>query len=149
MLDLITKSKVRQKILRLIFANPAKEFYLTEIAKKIGASIGNCQRESTKLVKTGILNSQKRNNLLFYSINKKNPLLKDLRGIINKTIGIEEELKKMIEKIPNVKFAFIFGSYAKNRLSADSDIDLFIWGIYDTETANNKVFIVYNWILIP
>ena len=128
MFDLIFKSKIRKEILRLLFSCSGREFYLSEIAKKIHASVGNCQRELDKLVKSNILISQKKNNLKMYFVDKKNPFYKDLKNIIDKTIGIEGEIKKTIKKISGIEFAFIFGSYSKNDFLNSSDIDLFIIG---------------------
>lgn len=134
MFDLIFKSKIRKEILKLLFSHLNKELYLSEIAKKINASIGNCQRELDKLVKSNILISQKKNNLKMYFVDKKNPFYKELKSIIDKTIGIEGEIKKIIKKISSIEFAFIFGSYSKNEFSNSSDIDLFIIG----EVNENK-----------
>jgi len=137
MFDLIFKSKIRKEILRLLFSYSGREFYLSEIAKKIHASVGNCQRELDKLVKSNILISQKKNNLKMYFVDKKNPFYKDLKNIIDKTIGIEGEIKKTIKKISGIEFAFIFGSYSKNDFLNSSDIDLFIIG----EINENKFLI--------
>ena len=129
MLDLISKSKIKQKILRLFFAQTDKEYYLSEIAQKIQGSIGNTQRELEKMSKAGILNSFKKANLRFYSLNKANPIYQQLKDIVHKTIGIETEIKGVIKKMPGVKFALIFGSYAKKGdFSAASDLDLMIIG---------------------
>ncbi len=128
MLDLITKSKIRKNIIRLLFANPDEEFYLSEIAKKINASVGTCRRELSKMAKSGILKFGKKANLVFYSINKQSPVFRELAAIVNKTIGIDAEIKKMIQDIKGVKFAFIFGSYVQKKFTADSDIDLFLIG---------------------
>ncbi len=128
MFDFLAKSITRQKILKILFANPDKEFYLSEIARKVKASAGNCQRELKKMVKIGVLNSDKKNNLRIFSVNKKNPVYKETYNIINKTIGVEDEIKRLIKKIPGINFAFIFGSYVKGDFSANSDIDLFIIG---------------------
>ena len=48
-----------------------------------------------------------------------------------KTVGVEGLLKKVFEKIENVDFAFLYGSFAKNTTSANSDIDLIIIGEVD------------------
>lgn len=139
MLDIISKSKIKQKILRLFFSRPDKEYYLTEIARKIGASPGNSQRELEKMLKAGILNSSKKGNLRMYSLNKTNPLYRQLKQIVNKTIGIEEEMKKIIKKIKGINFAFIFGSYVNGDFSANSDIDLFIIGKIDENQFSREI----------
>jgi len=40
MLELFTKSKIRQKIILLFIYNQNKEFYLSEIAKRVKTSAG-------------------------------------------------------------------------------------------------------------
>ena len=92
MLDSIFKSKIKREILNFLFSFSEKEFYLSEIARKINASVGNCQRELDKLVKADILSSEKRNNLKLYFVDKKNPFYNDLKNIINKTIGLEGKI---------------------------------------------------------
>ncbi|HAI74412.1 MAG TPA: hypothetical protein DCS28_02030 [Candidatus Moranbacteria bacterium] len=126
--DILGKSKIRQSILKLLFSNQEKEFYLSEIARIINASRGNAQKELKKLEETGIIKSEKRNNLRYYFLNKQNPLFTEWEGMVKKTVGIENELKNIIQKISEIEYAFIFGSYAKNDFKSESDIDLFIIG---------------------
>lgn len=133
MLDLITKSKIRKKILRLLFANQDKAFYLSEIARAVDTSAGTCQRELRKMVSAGILIISQKAHLKFFTVNKANPLFQELRRIIRKTIGIEEELKSILKKISGIQYAFLFGSYVKKNFSANSDIDLFIIGTIDED----------------
>lgn len=139
MLDLITKSKTRQKILKLLFANENKSFYLSEIAKKTKTSTGTCQRELNKMVKSGILKTEKQGPLRYYTLNKQNSLFNEFKSIVNKTIGIEPELKKQVNKIKGLKYAFIFGSYAKGDFGANSDIDLFVIGRIDEDDLFPKI----------
>jgi len=138
MIDLITKSKVRQNILKLLFADPRKELYLSEIAKKINASIGNCRRELDKMAKAGILKTKKKGNLVLYAVNRQGAIYNELAKIISKTIGPEAELKKLIREVGGVKFAFIFGSYLKKDFSANSDLDLFLIGEVDENKLVKK-----------
>jgi len=139
MLEIITKSKIRQNILKIIFFNQDKDFYLSELADRVGASVGNCQRELEKMVKNGILKSQKIHNLRFYTINKTAPFLGELINIVNKTFGLEPSLKNILDKIDNIEFAFIFGSYVKGEFSATSDVDLFIIGNPDENVLIKEI----------
>ena len=139
MLDLIAKSKVRQNILKLLFADPQKKLYLSEIAKKINASVGNCRRELDKMTEAGVLKTKKQGNLAFYAVNRQGAIYGELAKIISKTIGPEMELKKLISGLVGVKFAFIFGSYLKKDFSADSDLDLFLIGEVDETKLLKKI----------
>jgi len=130
MFEMIFKSKIRREIFKCLFLSN-KEFYLSEIARQVSTSVGTCQRELDRLVMSSILISQKKDNRKIYAVDKKNPFYRELKSIINKTIGIDGEIKRMIKKIPEIEYAFIFGSYSKGYLSNNSDIDLFIIGLID------------------
>ena len=128
MFQSLFRSKNRSAILRLFFSNPDREFYIRELARRIDASAGNTQKELMRLGQAGVLKSSQKGNLRFFALNKSHPLFSEMEKIVAKTIGIEFELKKALEGLKHLKFAFIFGSYAKGDLKEDSDIDVFIIG---------------------
>ena len=128
MIGILTKSKIRQRIIRLFLYNKNKEFYLSEIAKKAGTSPGTAQRELNRLIDNDFIIFKKRANLSIYALNKRYSLLKEIETIVQKTFGIEVQLKNDLVKFENLEYAFIFGSYAKGGFKSDSDIDLFLIG---------------------
>lgn len=128
MIDLLTKSKIRQRIILLFIYNQGKEFYLSEIAKEIHSSPGTTQRELEKLLQNDFLLFKKKANLSFYMLNKQYSLLEEVESIVKKTIGIEFILKNRLVQIENIEFAFLYGSFVKGGMKSDSDIDLFVIG---------------------
>jgi predicted nucleotidyltransferase len=98
------------------------------MARFVGTTQGTCRRELNKLVDFGILTASKEGNLQYYQLNKKNPLYKEFKIIIQKTIGIEAILKSALLGIEGISYAFIFGSYVKDELRHDSDIDIVVIG---------------------
>jgi len=139
MLDLLTKSKIRQKIILLFIYNQNKEFYLSEIAKIVKTSAGTAQRELNKLLQGDFLVFKKKANLSIYMLNKRYSLLKEVESIIKKTFGIEVELKNELSKINKAAFAFLFGSYVKGGFKSDSDVDLFVIGEVDDDQVFKAV----------
>ncbi len=139
MLDLITKSKIRQKIVLLFIYNPEKKYYINETAKLIKTSAGTSQRELERLVKSGFLAKERKANLVYFKINAANPLLSDIKSIVNKTIGLEIILKKELEEIKDIDFVFLFGSYAKGNFNANSDIDLYVIGKIKENNLYKKI----------
>lgn len=139
MLDLIFKSKIRKKLLLLFVYNPEKKYYINEIARMVGTSSGTAQRELEKLASFDILVKIKKANVAYFYINKNNPILGDLKKIIEKTIGLEIILKKELEKSKKIKFSFLFGSYVKGDFKADSDIDLYVIGDIEEEDLYKAV----------
>ena len=128
MLNIITKSKIRQRLILLFIYSPEKEYYINEAAKLAKTSAGTAQRELEKLVAFGFLKKEKRANLAFFRADKESPLFHDIRNLVDKTIGIEYLLQQALAPEPGIKFAFLFGSYVKGDFNAKSDIDLFIIG---------------------
>lgn len=128
MLDLITKSKIRQKIILLFVYNPDKDYYLHEIARLVGSSAGTTQRELERLAENGLLIQEKRGNSKYFKLNTNSAIFNDFKNIVDKTIGLENILKTTLEKAKNIDFAFLFGSYVKGDFGPDSDIDLYIIG---------------------
>lgn len=129
----ITKSKVRSKLLSHFFTNPDTKLYLREIAAILKEDPGNLSKELTSLGREGIFESESRGNQKYFFLNKEYPLYKELESIIFKTIGIEGTIKDFLEKISGVKFAFIYGSFAKSSQNGHSDIDLAIIGDIDED----------------
>lgn len=128
MLDLITKSEIRKKILLLFFYNPKDAFYINQIARIIKTSAGNVQRELKKMKESGLLSKETKGNSVYFKIDTVNPIFNDLKNIVDKTIGLKNILEKTLKKNKDIDFAFLFGSYVKGNFAPDSDIDLYVIG---------------------
>lgn len=126
------RSKVTQKILTFFFLHEKERFYTNELARLINEDPANVHKKLLELKKEGILNDEFRGKERFFSLNKKYPFLREYKRLILKGIGFEKILKESLKKIKGIESVFIFGSYAKNKLSPESDIDLLIIGQPDT-----------------
>jgi predicted nucleotidyltransferase len=135
----ITKSKIRQDLLILFFTNPSQRYYLRELQRILGYSAGSIRRELLRFQTDDLFNTDRVANLLYYSINTKHPLYKELKSIVSKTVGVEGSLKKTLSSFKKIKIAFIYGSFATRREKAASDIDLMIIGEPNTSRLNEKI----------
>lgn len=122
---------MRRKLLTYFFSNPEAALYVREIAYILKEDPGNLSRELSRLEKEGIFISQSRGRQKHYSLNKNYPLFKEMKSIIFKTVGIEGSLRSVLSDVAGIEVAFIYGSYAKKKETATSDIDLFIIGSPD------------------
>lgn len=129
------ESKITQKLFTLFFANQEKEVYVNELARTLDIDPGNLDRKLKELKKEGIFKSEFRGKQKYYFLNKNFPLLHEYKQIFNKTIGLEYQLKKTLSKIKEISHAYIYGSYAKDKLGAHSDIDLIIIIKLDKEST--------------
>jgi len=122
------RSQITQKVLGYFLLNTESEMYLNEIAKKFEVDRGNLTRKLEEWKNEKILNKRKQGNLSIYSINKKYLFLKELKNIFLKSIGFEVELRNKLKQIKGIEKIIIFGSYTKNKLNSESDIDILIIG---------------------
>lgn len=124
-------SKIARKVLTYFLLNPQAEMYLNEMANKFNLDRGNLTKKLAEWEKEDILIKNKMGNLSLYKINKKYPLLTEMRKIAQKSFGLENKLKEALGKIKGLQMAVIFGSYAKDKLNAESDIDLLLVGSHN------------------
>ena len=84
----LTRSNIRQDLLTLFFTNPSKRFYLRELERVLGYSAGSIRREILKFQRDNLFKTEKLGNLIYYSLNTKHPLFKELKSIVSKTAGV-------------------------------------------------------------
>jgi len=135
----LLRSKITAEVLRYFFLNPSKRHYINELSGILNVDVGNLFRKLRELEKEGALVSEKRGNQKYYGLNKKYPLLKELKRIYEAKYGIVETFKKELEKIDGIKEAYIFGSYAKGNWQADSDLDILLIGDHSSLEAKRKI----------
>lgn len=128
MLNYLFSSKTRVEILKLFLFNSENSFYQRQISLLTSQSIRGVQREVEKLQKIGLIEASIQGNRIYYRVNKECPILEELKRILLKSVGIAEVLKENLNRTPDIRVAFIFGSYARGEESLSSDIDLFIVG---------------------
>lgn len=139
-MDMISlRSEITKKLLNYFFINPQESLYVNELSRKLNLDKRNLVKKLKELEKDGILKSQIRRNLKLYSINKSYPLYKEYKNIILKTTGLEDKLKKVMKEIAGIVEVYIYGSYAKNKMDAYSDIDLLIIGSHKIVLLQRKL----------
>lgn len=126
------RSKITQKILSLLILNEKGRFYVNELAKIIKEYPANVYKKLIELEKEGIISDDFQGMERYFFINKNYKFLKEYKNIILKDIGFEKILKEKLKQVEGIKSAYIFGSYAKNKMSAESDIDLLVVGDFKT-----------------
>lgn len=126
------RSKITQKILNLLLLNDKERFYVNEMAKLIKEEPSNVHKKLIELEKEGIISDNVQGMERYFFINKKYKFLKEYKNIILKGVGFEKILKEKLKQVKGVESAYIFGSYAKNKMSQESDIDILVVGNFKT-----------------
>lgn len=120
-------SSTRQRVLGLLFGQPSRSFYATELIALAGSGSGAVQRELAKLTQSGLVTVRAVGNQKHYQANPKSPIFEELRGIAQKTVGLAEPLREALDSLtPQIRAAFVYGSVAKRTDTAGSDIDLLV-----------------------
>jgi len=132
-------SKVTKKVLGYFFLHDNQSLYINEMERRFGVDKRNLVKKLKEFTAQGILVSEKKGKEVYYAINKKYPLFQEYKKIILKTYGIENELKEALSQIKGIEEAYIYGSYARNKMDAHSDIDVLIIGNADTLLLQKKV----------
>jgi predicted nucleotidyltransferase len=127
-MSLFGRSRVRDRILLEFFAKPGTTAHVREMARRVKASPPTVGSELADLARLGILQTQTIGRSLVYSIDDRSPLLPEIRGLVQKTIGVEGLIRKALEGLPGVDAAYIFGSHAAGTDTSQSDVDLLVIG---------------------
>jgi len=128
MLERLFTSKSRVKLLELLLLNPTEEFHLREISRRIQVSAPYVKREMTNLISLGLVLKRSQGNLTLFKFNKGSPIAEELKRIFLKTESFGRFIRDRIREIGEIRFALIYGSFAKGEEAETSDIDLLIVG---------------------
>ena len=122
------RSKVAIKLFDYYFLNPDAQHYINELARILGLDPKNTESKLKEFEEKGFFISEFRGKERYFFLAKNNPVLKHYRQIFLKTYGIEKRLKDVAGGIKGLKEAYIFGSYAANKMDSSSDIDILAIG---------------------
>lgn len=121
--------KTRQAVLSACLLHPEKWWYLSDLANFLKLTPSSLQRELASLSEVGLLEIKRDGNRVYYKANLAWPGIQELQSLFIKTIGIVDVVKAVVKKLmPEMDFAFIYGSFARGEALATSDIDLMFVG---------------------
>ena len=131
-------SGTQQRVLGLLFGQPDRSFYATELINLAGVGSGAVQRELARLAQSGLVTVKPVGNQRHYQANPASPIYDELCGVVRKTVGLAEPLRAALAPLTEqIKAAFVYGSIAKKQDTARSDIDLML--ISDTLTYGDTI----------
>jgi predicted nucleotidyltransferase len=126
-------TKTQQRVLALLFGQPDRSFFATELIELTRSGSGAVQRELRRLRESGLAVVTKVSNQTHFQANPASPVFSELRGIVLKTAGLAEPVRSALGPLAeHIQLAVIYGSVAKQTDTAYSDVDLLI--VSDTLT---------------
>jgi predicted nucleotidyltransferase len=122
-------SKVQQRVLALIFGQPERSFYMSEIVRNVHSGTGAVERELSRLQRSGLVSVERIGNQKHYRANHQSPIFAELQNLVIKTVALSEPLRMSLKPYADaIKAAFVYGSVAKGSDTSRSDIDLMVVG---------------------
>ncbi|MHC1716437.1 MAG: hypothetical protein AB9915_00880 [Candidatus Dojkabacteria bacterium] len=128
MLKKLFISKVRMRILEQYTANLNASFHVRGLVRLLDEEINAVRRELINLEAAGILKSQKEGNKLVYKINKKCPILLDLRSMFFKDSEVGLRIMEIINSIEGIQLVVLTESFLKKKYENNTDVDLLFIG---------------------
>jgi len=120
-------TSTQQRVLGLLFGQPNRSFFVTELMSLAASGRGGVQRELARLAKSGLVIVSRIGNQKHFQANHDSPLFGELRSIIEKTVGLQEPVRSALEPLAGeICLALIYGSVAKQSDTSSSDIDLLL-----------------------
>lgn len=113
------------------FVNSNTTAYLRSLESEFGESSNAIRIELNRLEEAGMLKSFMNGNKKMYQANDQHPLFREVRSILLKTIGIDQIIEKVIQRLGAVHQVFLIGEFAKGN---DSHVvDLVLTGNVDKQ----------------
>lgn len=131
MIETLISSKTRIKLMLKFFFNSNTKAYLRALESEFGESSNAIRLELNRFEKAGMLNSFLEGNKKFYSANTGHPLFNEIRNLIIKHIELDKVVDNILNRLGNLKAAYLVGNFAKG---LDSHlIDLILVGEVDRD----------------
>ena len=122
MFDKMNIKPLALTILVHLSRSSGKEFYVREVARITGGSLGGCHKALKELQALGLAWSRKSGRNLYYTVDEANSAIPHFKIFSNLL-----ELKELVDSlVPYSHKAVLFGSCALGTDTLESDIDLMI-----------------------
>ena len=119
----------RSALLAMLYGHADQSFYVRQLVRAIGAGHGALQRELKYLTEMGLVLRRTQGNQVLYQANSQSPIFSEIKGLITKTVGIHDVIRSALASLgPEIQIAFVYGSVARQKERANSDVDLMILG---------------------
>jgi predicted nucleotidyltransferase len=120
-------SGTQQRVLGILFGQPERSFYASEVIALAQAGTGAVQRELARLEQSELVTVARYGRQKHYRANASSPIFEELCSITRKTMGLAEPLRAALSPLAGrIRAAFVYGSVAKRQDTASSDVDLML-----------------------
>ena len=115
MLDTLITNKTRIKLLLRFFLNCDSSSYLRNLESEFDESTNAIRIELNRFEEAGLLTTSMKGNRKIFQANQKHPLYNELHNILLKYVGIDQVIDKILQRLGNVKKAYVTGDIASGK----------------------------------
>lgn len=115
-------SKGRQRVLAVLFGNPGRSFYASEIIALASSGTGGVQRELARLESAGLVTVRRVGKQKHYQANPEAPVFEELRGVVLKTSGLADVLRAALGRLAaDIRVTPSYFASSRRRLVSSGD----------------------------
>jgi hypothetical protein len=127
----LLRSRLQADLLALVLLQPDREWTLTELARRAGASVATAQREVSRAEHAGVVESRRLGNTRLVKA-AASPLTEPLTELLLRSVGPRQVLAEELAPIAGIQAAYVYGSWAARYVGqegrAPNDIDVMVIG---------------------
>lgn len=137
----LLRSRAQGDIIAWILLHPEEEFSLTEIGRAVGASAPTVMREVDRMAQAGLTREVRRGNQRLVRAETANPVFEPFAALMAVTFGPVPVLRELLADVPDVREAWIYGSWAARYTQqpgpVPGDIDVLVVGSADLDVLDD------------
>jgi hypothetical protein len=135
-------NKTKRGLLTLLFGRPDESFYVNQMVQLLGSGSGAVQRELQAMAEAGIVERERKGNLVYYRANERCPVFEELKSLFARMeskdgAALTDAVAASRFNVPPQKLAeycckhhinklSLFGSVLRDDFGPDSDIDVLV-----------------------
>ncbi len=117
----------QQRVLALLFGQPSRSFFASELIGLTGSGSGAVQRELKRLTSSGLVTIRRIGKQKHYQANPDCPVFAELSALVRKTVAMVAPIRQALMPLTKkIERALVYGSVVKGTDTASSDIDLLV-----------------------
>lgn len=136
----LLRSRLQAEVLTLAMLNPGREWSLTDLASRVGASVSSVQREITRAEQAGVVSSRRLGNVRLVRA-ADSPLTASLTELLLRSFGPRQVMAEELQGVEGIDAAYLFGSWAARYEGeagrAPADLDVLVIGAPDRDELDD------------
>nr|WP_319999876.1 ArsR family transcriptional regulator [uncultured Draconibacterium sp.] len=122
MIESLITNKTRLKLLLKFFLNKETTSYLRNLEQEFGESSNAIRLELNRLEQADLLVSNFNGNRKYFRANDNHPLYSEINSILQKTVGLDTVIDKILKKVGDLNEAYLIGDLAIGKESGIIDL---------------------------